>query len=367
MDLPFQEIWACDFEYRAPPGERPEPVCMCALELRSGREIQLWGNELSCTEAPFNVGPDAVMLAYAAAAEIGCFLELGWPLPRNIIDLYAEHRVDTNGLKIDGNGLLNALAMRGLAHIDAGEKEEMRRLILDRLEYSDEERAAILSYCRSDIVALQALLPKLTIDLPFALLRGRYGAAVARMERTGIPIDAPLYRCVVENWEGLKRDLIMEVDAAFGVYDDGHFRLTRFESWLAAHAIRGWPRTPTGLLAVDDDTFDEQSILHPELPELRLLRELQSTLHRMRLIGLTIGADERNRTGWRLFGRLPDAICRAQASSFSGQRGGCADSSSRREGSDSPISISRPKRSRSRRLWLATSAWPSITPVATST
>jgi hypothetical protein len=270
---------------------------MCALELRSGREIQLWGNELGRIEAPFNVGPDAVMLAYAAAAEIGCFLELGWRLPVKVIDLYAEHRVDTNGLKLNGNGLLNALTMRGLAHIDAGEKEEMRRLILERTEYSDDERAAILAYCRSDVVALQALLPKLTIDLPFALLRGRYGAAVARMERTGIPIDAPLYRRVVENWESLKRDLIAEVDAAFGVYDDGHFRLAKLESWLVAHGIRDWPRTPTGLLAVDDDTFDGQIALHPELPELRLLRELQSTLHRMRLLGLTIGADERNRTG----------------------------------------------------------------------
>ena len=249
MDLPFREIWACDFEYRAPPGERPEPVCMCALELRSGRESQLWGNELDRAEAPFNVGRDAVMLTYAAAAEVSCFLQLGWPLPVNVIDLYAEHRVDTNGLKIDGNGLLNALAMRGLAHIDAGEKEEMRRLILERLEYSDHERAAILTYCRSDVVALQALLPKVPIDLPFALLRGRYGTAVARMERAGIPIDAPLYRRVVENWESLKRDLISEVDAAFGVYDDVHFRLGRFESWLVAHGIRGWPRTPTGLLA----------------------------------------------------------------------------------------------------------------------
>lgn len=43
----------------------------------------------------------------------------------NVIDLFAEHRVETNGRKLPcGNGLLGALAIRGLAHIDAGEKDE---------------------------------------------------------------------------------------------------------------------------------------------------------------------------------------------------------------------------------------------------
>jgi hypothetical protein len=36
-----------------------------------------------------------------------CFLELGWQLPSNVIDLYAEHRVETNGEKpLYGDGLL---------------------------------------------------------------------------------------------------------------------------------------------------------------------------------------------------------------------------------------------------------------------
>ena len=297
IDLPFREIWACDFEYRAPTGERPQPVCMCARDLRSGREIRLWGNDLRRRAAPFDTGPNSVLVAYAAAAELSCFLELGWPVPTNVIDLFAEHRVATNGIPLAcGNGLLGALAIRGLAHIDAGEKEEMRHLVLGQTDYSDAERAAILAYCMSDVDALAALLPTLPIELPFALLRGRYGAAVARMERAGIPIDVELYSRVVENWEALKRDLIGEVNVVFDVYDDGHFRLARLEKWLADHRIVNWPRTETGLLATDEDSFDEQIALHPELPELRLLRELRATLSRMRLIGLSLGADDRNRT-----------------------------------------------------------------------
>src|SRR5215469_6710827 len=149
---------------------------MCARELRSGRELQLWRDDLiRLARAPFDTGPEAVMVAYAAAAELSCFLELGWPLPVNVIDLFAEHRVATNGLKLPcDNSLLGALAIRGLAHIDAGEKDEMRRLVMDQSTWSLAEQDAILTYCKSDVDALAALLPTMPIELRFALLRGRY-------------------------------------------------------------------------------------------------------------------------------------------------------------------------------------------------
>lgn len=167
---------------------------MCARELRSRREIRLWEDELwQFCAAPFDTGPNSVMLAYAAQAELSCFLELGWPAPDNVIDLFAEHRVATNGIYLPlGNGLLGALAIRGLAHIDAGEKEGMRELVMSKTEYSEQDRVDILAYCVSDADGLEALLPTLSIDLPFALLRGRFGAADARMERAGIPIDTGL-------------------------------------------------------------------------------------------------------------------------------------------------------------------------------
>jgi DNA polymerase I len=296
--LPFKEIWCVDFEYQAAPGERPAPLCMCALELRSGRELRLWRPELFASRrAPFDTGPNAVLIAYAAAAETSCFLELGWPLPHNIIDLFAEHRVATNGVPLAvGNGLLGALAIRGLAHIDAGDKADMRRLILNQTTWSEAEQKAILDYCWTDVAALAALLPAMSINLPFTLLRGQYGSAVARMERAGVPIDVGLYRRVLGNWDGLKRDLIVDVDQAWDVYDDGHFRMARFERRLTALGIaHAWPRTETGLLATDDDTFLEQAALHLEFPQLQMLRELRATLSRMQLIGLEIGNDGRNR------------------------------------------------------------------------
>jgi DNA polymerase I len=118
----FREIWVADFEFRADPGERPWPLCMVAEEIKTGRVIRLWRNELlALNRAPFDVGPRALFVAYFASAEFSCFLELGWPLPQNVIDLYVEHRVETNGEKPRwGDGLLGALALRSLGHLDAG-------------------------------------------------------------------------------------------------------------------------------------------------------------------------------------------------------------------------------------------------------
>jgi hypothetical protein len=96
--LPYREVWAVDFEFRAPDGERPEPLCMVARELRGGRLVELWADELrACPMPPFDVGPDTLFVAYYASAELGCFLALGWPMPARVLDLFAEFRVATNG------------------------------------------------------------------------------------------------------------------------------------------------------------------------------------------------------------------------------------------------------------------------------
>jgi hypothetical protein len=293
--IPFSEIWLCDFEFRADPGERPCPVCMAARELHTGQQIRLWRGELlELRHAPFNTGADTVFVAYFASAELGCFLELGWPLPVNILDLYVEHRVETNGgLAACGNGLVGALALRGLAHIDAGEKEAMRRLVLDNTTWSEAERVAILDYCATDVAALAALLPRMapTIDWPRALLRGRYMAAVARTERAGVPIDAELHQCMVLAWDDIKQRLVQEVDAGFGVFDGLTFKADRFRAWLMRHGI-GWPTLPSGALALDDDTFRDQAKYHPQIMPLH---ELRATLSGLRLTGLEVGADGRNR------------------------------------------------------------------------
>jgi hypothetical protein len=291
----YLEIWCADFEFRAGPGERPWPVCMVAEEVKSGRQLRLWREELlALRRAPFDVGPDSLFVAYFASAELGCFLELGWPLPDNVLDLYVEHRVETNGEKtLCGDGLLGALALRGLAHIDAGEKDDMRRLILDRQAWSKDEQRKILDYCASDVTGICQLFTKTSslIDWPRALVRGRYMKAVAKMERTGVPIDTHIHRRLIADWDVVKSELIAAVDADFHVYEGSTFKSNLFAAWLAAKQIP-WPKHPHGALKLDDDTFREQA---RRWPKLYPLYELRATLSGLRLTGLEVGLDGRNR------------------------------------------------------------------------
>jgi hypothetical protein len=267
---------------------------MVAREFNSGREFRMWRNELlALHRAPFDTGPDAVLIAYYASAELGCFLELGWPPPANVVDLFAEHRVATNGKSLPcGNGLLGALAVRGLAHIDAGEKEEMRERAMNMQAGAPVDHE-LMAYCATDVDALVALLPAMapTIDWPRALLRGRYMAAAARMERTGIPVDAPLHKRLAGFWDSIKSHLVTEVDRAFGVYEGTTFKQVKFGAFLQANGIL-WPHLPSGALALDEKTFDEQARRHPQL---RPLYELRSTLSRLRLVEIPVGADQRSR------------------------------------------------------------------------
>jgi DNA polymerase I len=295
----FREIWAVDFEFLADPGERQLPICLVARELRSGRLIRQWRTEFD-RRPPYPTGPDCLFVAYYASAELGCHLALGWPLPERVIDLFAEFRVLTNGRPVPcGSGLLGAMMAHGLDGIAAGEKTEMRDLIMRGGQWSDAERRAIVDYCESDVDGLAMLLPKMLPailgrrhGLEHALLRGRYMAAVARMEHHGVPVDLGLLRELRRNWAILKHRLVAEIDRDFGVYDGVTFKLERFAEFLAREDIP-WPRLESGQLATDDDTFRDMARAHPQIAPLR---ELRHTLSQLRLADLAVGFDGRNRT-----------------------------------------------------------------------
>src|SRR5262249_58533448 len=142
-------------------------------------------------------------------------------MPARILDPYAEFRCLTSGRAVPcGNGLLGAMACFGLDGIAAVEKESMRQLAMRGGPYTDGEREALLSYCQSDVDALARLLPAMLphIDLPRALLRGRYMAAAARMEWAGVPTDVEALNRLRQGWERIKRRLIAAVDTDFGVF-----------------------------------------------------------------------------------------------------------------------------------------------------
>jgi DNA polymerase I len=289
----FREVWAVDFEFTAPPGERPTPVCLVARELKSGKTIRLWKDQFGPVP-PYSIDPASLFIAYYASAELGCHLALGWPMPARILDLFTEFRNQTNGLPtVAGRGLIGALTAYGLDSIGTVEKTEMRDLIMRGGPWSGDEREAILGYCESDVDALARLLPAMLpkIDLPRALLRGRYMAAAAHMEDAGVPLDVEMLNLFREHWFDIQDALIKRIDANYGVYEGRSFKGARFAAWLERTGLP-WPRLESGQLDLSDEAFREAARAHPEVAPLR---ELRSALSELRLNDLAVGRDGRNR------------------------------------------------------------------------
>ena len=147
--------------------------------------------------------------------------------------------------------------------------------------WSAEEMAAILRYCESDVLLLErillAMLPR--IDLPHALLRGRFMKAAAAIEWNGVPIDTATLALLRKHWTGIQDELIAEIDRGYGVFEGRSFRRERWQQWLTAHGIP-WPTTETGQLKLDDDTFRAMAKIYPEVSPMR---ELRSALSELRL------------------------------------------------------------------------------------
>jgi hypothetical protein len=237
----FRWVWAVDFEFTAPAGERPTPLCVVARELRSGRLERLWLADGAPAAPPYGTGPDTLVVAYYASAELGCHLALQWDMPARILDLYAEFRNLTSGLPTPcGHGLLGALAYHGLDGLAAVEKEDMRRLAIRGGPYTDGERLALLDYCQTDVDALARLLPAMLprIDLPRALLRGRYMTAAARMEWAGVPIDTEALARLLAHRLALKGRLIARVNRDYGVFVPVGRRTLEPDSRFGAAVLR---------------------------------------------------------------------------------------------------------------------------------
>ncbi len=288
----FRHIWLVDFEFAAPSGERPEPVCLVARELGSGRTLRLWRDQLR--HAPYEIDRDSLLVAYYGSAEVGCHLALGWAPPANLLDLYVEFRNLTNGRDLPcGSGLLGALAWYGLDCMRVAEKDSMRELALRGGPWTSDERKALLDYCEADVDALANLLPRMVpdINIPQALLRGRYMIAAARIEYTGVPIDTDAYAILQEQWSAIQDRLIERIDRDYHVFEGRTFKAARWAQWLAENHIP-WLERKSGGLALDDDTFREMARAYPQVAPIR---ELRVSLSQMRLADLAVGRDGRNR------------------------------------------------------------------------
>lgn len=291
----FREIVFCDFEFHAPPGEIQTPHCLVAHELHSGNWYRRCADEFEhLSSPPYADGPDVLFVAWYNSAEFGCYHTLGWPLPKHNIDLYAEFRVLTNDHYIvGGNNLLGALNYFGISSIDAAEKKEMRELAIRGAPFTEKEKKHLLEYCESDVLALPKLFNRMKdqIDLPRALFRGEFMKNVSQMEFWGVPVDYEKFQTLRDNWDEVEQKLIDKVNMEFNVFEGRTFKQDRFVAWVEKEGIP-WPKTPTGRLSTREDVFSDMAKAYPQVMPLK---ELMSTLGKMRLKKLAVGSDGRNR------------------------------------------------------------------------
>jgi hypothetical protein len=302
-ELPFDEIWLHDFEFISRPGERPDVVCLVAHELRSGRTLRLWRDQLGAAP-PYRTDSGVLFVSFVANAECACHLALGWPLPAKVLDLNPVFRNLTNGRSTpDGKGLLGALRYYGLDAIGAKQKDAMRDRILKGWPFTPEEQRRILEYCGSDVDALLRLLLKILaeteFDLGIALYHGEFAAASALMEHRGVPIDMDVFAQLADanTWRAVRDAMVPAIDACYGVYvrnaaGDWTFNMEKFAAYLAREGI-GWPLLESGKLNMKRKTFEDMSKGWPQLEELRQLRHARD---KMRKVKLAVGKDGRNRT-----------------------------------------------------------------------
>jgi hypothetical protein len=169
---------------------------------------------------------------------------------------------------------LGALAYHGLDAIDAAEKEGMRELAMRGGPYTDAEQMALLDYCQTDVDSLARLLPVMLpkIDLPRALLRGRYMAAAARMEWAGVPIDRDCFDRLQTNWDPLKARLIARVNEQYGVYVPTDQRTIDPTTRLGAAILREAEASevdPHQLAKAVEEVWREERVIHKDLFEAR--------------------------------------------------------------------------------------------------
>ena len=318
-DLPFREIWCVDFEYYpgrglnngGREGDAVTPLCLVAIEMRTGRVVRQWQDELG-PFPPYRLDGDALFIGYMLSAEFGCHIALGWGQPACALDPYIEFRHYVNDGTIKSgdrekgfyslDGALRYFCEDG---IDTAHKTDMRDRILQGPPFTAAEREAILKYCEDDTRALARLVTHIvpTIrSLPHAMLRAKYMWPIAQHERRGIPVDLPTLGRIRTHWNGIKADLVAEKNAPFGVYEfvDGvpHWRKQLFADYVHRNRM-AWPTLASGVFDESDEAF---KTMEGRYPQVRELRQLRYSLSKLKLHELQVGSDGRNRTLLGVYG-----------------------------------------------------------------
>ena len=223
----FEEIWFEDIELIPLPGERPDVLCWCALELRTGRRIQLWDEQIGPTP-PFRTDSRVLLVCLCRDRRMRMLSCKGLAASRAVLDLSPMFRCYINGRKPppEGKGLVGALSHFGLDTVGEKYKEAMRTRILQGRPFSPEEIAQGIEYCLTDVDGLPALLKRLLERMPphvklgTLLHWGEFAAVSAAMEHNGVPIDMEIASLLLDKdaWAFVRDVLVPTINPQYGVY-----------------------------------------------------------------------------------------------------------------------------------------------------
>ena len=312
----FTSVVVADFEYEVRDGELPNVLCLVAYvldsNLRHVRIIRQWRGEFG-SAPPFDIGSDALFVAYSAWAEMTCFMQLGWQFPTHIYDLHTSFLAASNILlpynpdevrKRQSKRLPDACRAFGIEGWERIDKDSIAKDIGEG-HWRKYGQDAVYDYCEEDVRMSALLLFKLlqgskrfkVSSTEHVLHWSNYSAkAIAQIQARGMPIDTYLWNLVQENKLLIIRALIRRFDPSQDtespIYDqEGSFSYERFENWLKLIGCINWPRLESGRLDVDGDAF--RLMYHiPGIENLHALRDSLGVIVRAKL---PIGTDGRNR------------------------------------------------------------------------
>ena len=285
--------------------------------LQHVRTIRMWRGEFGSTP-PFDIGPDALFVAYSAWAEMTCFKVLDWQFPAHIFDLHTAYLAASNILrpykpdeirKRERKGLSDACRAYGIEGWENIDKPTLAKAI-GEVRWREYGKEAVVTYCEEDVKNSAKLLcaqlrPRDQLgrillpaaDVPRVLHWSNYSAkSVALIQARGMPIDVELWNLVQENKRAVIGELLRQFDPSYGSEDpiytpDGEWSYARFERWLVNSGVPYWPRLESGRLDIDSDAFRMMSHI-PGVEGLHALRDSIGFIVRARL---PIGPDGRNR------------------------------------------------------------------------
>jgi DNA polymerase-1 len=270
------KTYIIDFEFLSLPGCNPRPWCVAYHCLETGEENTIWldGQNVS---SPF---PENFrMVAHYALAELGCFLELGWKLPTEVIDTLPEARVVRGQVPTTGGswGLLAVATQLGIPTMSSDHKDTMRQLAMGD-EIPLHSREDLMRYCMEDVHAGHAIWQALMsqVNIQEAILRGRYLKALSQVERRGLCTDVDMVQRLMESMPEIREAAWAEARKEYpGVIDaDGRFSSKAWLEWCIQAGIP-WPRLKGGSPALDADTFKKLGDRYPAVQTMAYARKLR--------------------------------------------------------------------------------------------